>query len=201
MFIREIEQGISGTNIKAGILKSASDMEGLTPEGEIVLRAVARAHLQTDVPIMLHSYSLGQVARMQLPVLKSEGVKMNRVKIDHTLSNTDLEYHTWLLEQGCYVSMDSFPGSGASPKARVKTMKALIDAGYADRLCPSHDHLLLRVMAANPEITEEERLRNNPYGVLYIKKVVFPMLKEMGVSEDVLNTLCVNGPRNFFEGV
>ncbi|GAJ12332.1 unnamed protein product, partial [marine sediment metagenome] len=45
VFIREIEQGISGTDIKAGLLKSASDMLGVTPDAEIMLRGVARAHL------------------------------------------------------------------------------------------------------------------------------------------------------------
>ena len=63
VFIREIEKGIGGTDIKAGILKSASDVAGVTPEEEVVLRGVARAHLETGVPIMLHSYSPGQVGR------------------------------------------------------------------------------------------------------------------------------------------
>lgn len=201
VFIREVERGISGTDIKAGILKAASDMEGVKPEDEIVLRAVARAHLKTGVPIMLHSYALLQVERQQLAILKEEGVSMNRVKIDHPLSNTDLEYLTWLLDQGCYLSMDSFPGSSdASPQARARIMKALLDAGYADRLCPSHDHLLVYVNAADPEMTADERMKLNPHGLLYIKKAVFPMLREMGVDEETLNTLCINGPRNFFEG-
>jgi len=58
----------------------------------------------------------------------------------------------------------------------------------------------LRVMAADSVISEEERSARNPHGFLYIKKVVIPRLKEMGVSEDILSTLCVDGPRNFFEG-
>jgi phosphotriesterase-related protein len=201
VFIRETEQGISGTNIKAGILKSASDMEGLTPQAETVLRAIARAHHQTQVPIMLHSYSLGQVARQQLDILKGEGVPMNRIKIDHTLSNTDVEYLTWLLDQGCYLGMDSFPGRGTSPRARAKTMKALMDAGYADRLCPSHDLVQARIMVLHPEISEDERLRLNPHGYLYIQKEVYPMLKEMGAREEELKNLCIIGPRNFFEGI
>ena len=43
VFVREIEQGIAGTDMKAGILKAASDMAGVRPEEETVLRAVARA--------------------------------------------------------------------------------------------------------------------------------------------------------------
>jgi predicted metal-dependent phosphotriesterase family hydrolase len=54
-------------------------------------------------------------------------------------------------------------------------------------------------MAANPVM--EERLRLNPYRYLYIKKVVLPQLREMGVSEATLNRLCVTGPRKFLEGI
>jgi len=201
VFTREIEQGISNTNIRAGILKSASDMAGVTPEAEVILHAVARAHLKTGVPIILHSYSPGRVGQQQLAVLKEEGVDLKRVKMDHSNDTTDEEYLTWLLEQGCYLGLDRYPGRNTSPLARTKTMKALIDAGYIGRLCPSHDRTIVRVMATTPEVTEEERPRLNPYGYLYIKEVVFPQLREMGVSEATLNSLCVDGPRNFFEGV
>jgi phosphotriesterase-related protein len=201
VFARETEQGISNTNIKAGILKSASDVGGVTPEAETILRAVARAHLKTGVPIILHSYSPGQVGRQQLAILKDEGVDLKRVKVDHSIDTTDVEYLIWLLEQGCYLGLERYPGRYPSPLARTRTMKALIDAGYTDHLCPSQDRGILRIIAANSKITEEERLKLNPYGFLYIKKVVFPQLREMGVSEEIINSLCVDGPRNFFEGV
>jgi phosphotriesterase-related protein len=204
IFTREIEQGISGTNIKAGILKSASDIAGVTSEAKIMLRAVARAHLKTGVPIMLHSYSPGRVGQQQLTVLKEEGVDLTRVKMDHSNDTTDLEYLFWLLEQGCYLGMDRYPGRNVSPFARTKTMKALIDAGYIDRICPSHDWGAIVIEEAFQKIsgmTPEERLQRNPHGYLYIKKVVFPQLREMGTSEAILNSLCVDGPRNFFEGV
>jgi predicted metal-dependent phosphotriesterase family hydrolase len=79
-------------------------------------------------------------------------------------------------------------------------LKALIDAGYIDRLCPSHDRGILLIAAINSKMSEEEkRLRLNPHGYLYIKKVVLPLLKEMGVPEVTVNRLCISGPQNFFE--
>ena len=131
---------------------------------------------------MLHSYSPGQVGRQQLAILSEEGVDPKRVKMDHSNDTTDVEYLLWLIDQGCYLGLDRYPGMITSSESRTKTLKALIDAGYADRLCPSHDGIVLRVLAANPMISEEERLRRNPHGYLYIKKVVIPRLKEMGVK-------------------
>jgi phosphotriesterase-related protein len=200
VFIREIEEGISGTNVKAGILKSASDVGGVKPQEEIILRGVARAHLRTGVPIELHSHSPSEVGRQQIAILKQEGVDLARVKMDHSNDTTNLNYLTWLLDQGCFLGLDRYPGMNVTAEDRTKTMKALIDKGFADRLCPSHDGSILRVEVANPMMTGEERLKRNPYGLLYVKKTVIPRLREMGVSEDILKGLCVNGPRNFFEG-
>jgi phosphotriesterase-related protein len=204
MFIREIKEGIAGTGIKAGILKAASDIAGVTSMEEAVLRGVARAHLKTNVPIMVHSYSPGQVGRQQVAILKQEGVDLRRVKFDHSNDTTDIEYLTWLLEQGCYLGLDRYPGRNASPLARTKTMKALIDAGYADRLLPSHDHALvwikLDALPKDSPMSQEERERRNPYGYLYMKKVVFKQLREMGVSDTVLNRIFTQNPRSFFEG-
>ncbi len=201
-FIREIREGIAGTGIRAGILKGASDKAGVLPEEETVLRAVARAHHETGVPIMLHSYSPGQVGRRQIAVLKEEGVNLKRVKMDHSNDTTDLEYLTWMLEEGCYLGLDRYPGEGTSPLARTRTLKALIDAGYKDRLCVSHDWSLARHVAKDSIIgSPEKRKKLNPHDYLYIKNVVFPQLREMGVSEEIINSLLIDAPRNFFEGI
>jgi phosphotriesterase-related protein len=200
LFVREIQQGIAGTGIKAGILKSAADFGGVTAGGEIMLRAVARAHRRTSVPIMLHSYAPEQVARRQLAILKEEGIDLKWVAVDHVNDTTDLEYINWLLEQGVYLGMDRYPGLNLSSRARTETLKRLMDAGWIDRLLPSHDMCLATPLTFYPPEVKESIAKNNPHGYLYIKKVVFRQLEEMGVSEAVLNTLCVNGPRRFFEG-
>ncbi len=200
MFVKDVEKGIAGTGIKAGILKAAADMPGVTPELEKVHRAVARAHLKTGVPIMLHSYSPGQVGRQQLAILKDEGVKPERIKFDHSNDTTDTEYLLSLLDEGCYLGLDRYPGRNASPLARTRTMKVLIDAGYAGKLCPSHDRTIIGIQGDATPPAELERRKLNPHGYLYIKNVVFRQLKEMGVSDKVIDSLCIEGPRNFFEG-
>ena len=61
LYIREIEEGIEGTDIKAAIIKVANDMGGVTPEGEIILRAAARAQ-KGDGRADLHAH-MGAGAR------------------------------------------------------------------------------------------------------------------------------------------
>lgn len=202
-FVRDIEEGFRGTDIRAGILKCAADFENVTPPLEVMARAVGRAHVETGLPIMVHSYPTGQVARQQIKILKEEGVDLTRVKIDHSNDTTDIEYLKWILDQGCYLGLDRYPGRLVSPKMRTATLARLIDDGYAESLCPSHDCICLAVLKENPDgsmPTEHEFARNNQQGYLYIKHEVIPDLQQMGVSDDTINTLFVENPRRFFRG-
>ena len=207
IFAREILEGIEGTDIKAGILKSASDFGGVTADNTLILRAIARAQLMTNVPIMLHSYAPDQIGRQQIAILKEEGVNLRRVKIDHLPDTTDIEYLTWVAEQGCYLGMDRLPGihvpplARVSPEGRVKTIKAMIDAGYAGRILLGHDWFLVSTFFDTlPEAAKKKLATDNPYDFSYIHNYVLPQLRELGVSEKVINSICVDNPRAFFEG-
>ena len=202
-FIRDIEEGFRGTEIKAGILKCAADFENVTPPLEVMTRAVARAHRETGLPIMVHSYPAGQVARQQIQIFREEGVDLTRVKIDHSNDTTDIEYLKWILDQGCYLGLDRYPGRLVSPYMRTVTLKSLIDEGFGDRLCPSHDCICLAVMkeSADGSMPDmHEFARSNHHAFLYINREVIPDLKEMGVPDSAIEDLFVNNPRRFFAG-
>lgn len=201
VFTREIEVGIAGTGIKSAILKAASDVAGVTAQGETILRAISRAHRRTGAPIMIHSYPTGEVGRQQLAILSEEGVDMRRVKVDHSNDTTDVDYLVWILEQGCYLGLDRYPGWSVPHQERTNTLKALIDLGWADKLCLSHDHSASFGRRPDPEKPKPPAPSHNPHGFLFIKEVVFAQLREMGVSEEIISGLCVNGPRNFWEGL
>src|SRR5699024_6635207 len=79
IFIRDIEVGIQGTNIKAGFLKCAADVQGITEDVEKVFRAVARAQMKTGVPIMTHSHPASKNGYKQLEIFKEEGVNPNAI--------------------------------------------------------------------------------------------------------------------------
>jgi phosphotriesterase-related protein len=202
-FSRDMEEGFRGTDIKAGLLKCAADFEGVTPVLEVMARAVAKAHVATGLPIMVHSYPTGQVARRQIAIFKEEGVDLTRVKIDHSNDTTDTEYLKWILDQGCYLGLDRYPGRLVSPEMRTNTLKRLMDDGYGDRLCPAHDCICLHVHKENPDGSipqEHEFQRGNPEQYLYIKRFVIPQLLEMGASERDIEILFVDNPRRFLAG-
>ncbi|MEJ2739401.1 MAG: hypothetical protein P8105_06200, partial [Dehalococcoidia bacterium] len=137
-----------------------------------------------------------------LAILKKEGVGMNRVKVDHCLETTDLKYLTWLLEQGCYLGMERLPGYDMDVKSQARTLKALIDEGWAGRLMPSHDYILVLFPTDLPLAYREFVKKNmSPYEFRYLKDVFYPMLMEMGVAESTLTGMCVDNPKKFFNEV
>jgi phosphotriesterase-related protein len=202
LYIREIEKGIEGTGIKAGIIKVANDMGGVAPEGEIVLRAAARAQKATGVPISTHTWAPERVGEQQVRIFEDEGVDLNKVYVGHSNDTTDLDYLVGLLKKGVWLGMDRFPGGNmpGTPdwEGRSQTMAKLVAAGYANRLLLGHDWSVALTIATKER--QAERERRNPDSYLFITRRVLPRLRELGVSQQAIDTMMVDNPRRFFEG-
>ena len=82
-FVRDLEEGVRGTDVRAGFLKCAIDEHGLTGGVERVLRAVAGAHLRTGAPVMVHTHPGSQTGLEVKRVLGEEGVAFDRVLLAH----------------------------------------------------------------------------------------------------------------------
>jgi len=203
LYVREIEEGMEGTGIKAGIIKVANDEGGVTAEGEIVLRAAARAQKATGVPISTHTWAPERVGEQQIRIFEDEGVDLNRVYVGHSNDTTDVDYLMGLLKKGVWVGLDRYPGGyhPGTPKweERTAVVKRLVDAGYASRIMLSHDWSIILDDDRTPA-SRRERLRDNPDGYLFIHRRVLPRLKKLGVSEEAVHQIMVDNPRRFFEG-
>ncbi len=197
IFVREIDVGIDDTNIKAGAIKVANDMGGVTPEGERVLRGAARALKRTGCPISTHHWAPEQVGRRQVEVFQEEGAPMDRICIGHSADTTDVDYLEELLRTGVYLSMDRYPGSGERPnwEQRNATVKALIERGWVDRLMLGHDYAPAPVAAGKAMAPP-----SGPTRYLFVSTVAMPALKEAGVSEQDIQTMLVDVPRRFLAG-
>jgi len=203
LYKREIEVGIEDTGIKAGIIKVANDMEGVTREGEVILRAAARTQKATGVPISTHTWAPGRVGEQQVRIFEDEGVDLNRVYIGHSNDTTDIFYLEGLMDKGVWVGLDRYPG-GRAPgtpnwEGRTETAMKLISDGYGKRIMLGHDWSV--TLSIDSVEGQDMRKKSNPDGYLFITRKVLPRLREMGASREQLNDLMINNPRRFFEGV
>ncbi len=195
MFVGDITEGIADTGVKAAILKCATDEPGLTPGVERVLRAVARAHRVTGVPITTHTHAATRRGLDQQRIFAEEGVDLSRVIIGHSGDTTDLDYLEELIAAGSYLGMDRFGLDNIlSFDDRVDTVVRMCERGHADRMVLAHDascHIDWL-----PEAALSVVLPNWHY--LHIHHDVLPALRQRGVTEEQITTMLVDNPRAIF---
>lgn len=197
LFVADITEGIARTGVRAGVLKCATDEPGVTPGVERVLRAVARAHRATGVPILTHTHAGTRRGIEQQDLFAAEGVDLTRVVIGHCGDSADLDYLTAIADRGSLLGMDRFGLDSLLPfERRVATVAALCERGYADRIVLSHDascYIDWFPMRELPGL-----LPNWHY--LHLTRDVLPALRARGVSESEIATMLVDNPRRILRG-
>ena len=196
LMLRDIDEGIEGTDVKAGMLKCAVDEAGLTDHVERVLRACCRVHAQRGTPMTVHTHPATRRGEDALRVLREEGVDPRRVVLAHCGDTTDLDYLEGLAASGATLGMDRFGLDVILPfDERVATVAALCERGLADRMILSHDANAFSDWF--PPGLGEQVTPNWHY--LHIERDVLPALRERGVTDDQIEQMLVRTPRDFFE--
>jgi phosphotriesterase-related protein len=195
LFVRDITVGISTTGIRANVIKCATE-PAMDPINERVLRASAKAHRQTGVPICTHTFPANRTGLDQQRVFKEEGCDLGRIVIGHSDDSDDIDYLDQIIQNGSYCGMDRIGiQRPRNDEQRADMVAALVERGYADRITLSHDASCHLDMIA-PEVMEQ--LGSN-WNFTHIPKTIVPMLRERGVSDDAIEQMTVRNPRRIFE--
>lgn len=197
-FTRDIVEGIGGTGVKAAFLKCVVEARGVTPGVERIAKAVARTHHETGVPITVHTSSATGAGRLAVDLFAKEGVDLTKVVIGHAGDSNDLDYLMALADTGALLGMDRFGLDVFNPTSeRVRTIVALCERGYADRMVLSHDAgCFIDYWGDAHDAVKEQAAPNWHYG--HITRDVLPALREQGVSEAQLDQMLVENPRRYF---
>jgi phosphotriesterase-related protein len=196
MFVKDITEGIADTGVKAGIIKCATDQGGLTPGVERVLRACARAHRETGVPITTHTDAGSFRGRDQQRVFEEEGVDLRRVVIGHSGDSQDLDYLRELMDKGSMIGMDRFGIDVYLPfDDRVQVVVDLCAQGYADRMVLAHDAACYMDWFT-PEI--QSAMAPN-WHYTHISDDVLPELLNRGVTQGQIDQMLTGNPCRIFE--
>jgi phosphotriesterase-related protein len=202
-FTADVESGLDGTEVRAGLIKVASETE-LTPMEERVLEAAARTHAATGAPILTHSLARVRMGERQAAVMERFGVDPGRVVIGHTDDATDIDYPLGLLDRGYRVGFDRLP-NGRLPEygtqtveARMDMVVALVERGYADRIVLSHDDPIWAGVLSDED--QRRHVQSNPDVISFIPRTVLPGLRARGVSDDAIESMTVTAPRQWLAG-
>jgi phosphotriesterase-related protein len=197
MFVKDIEEGIAGTGVKAGLLKCAIDHQGLTRGVERVMRAVAKAHRRTGVPITVHTHPGSESGTEVQKVLGSEGVDPGRVVLGHSGDTTDADHLCALADAGFLLGFDRFGlHVGTTLEERAGTLIEMCRRGYAERIVLSQDascYIDWIAPDVMPLLAE--------WNYTHVHDVLLPYVRERGVTEEQIQTMLVANPRRYFEAV
>lgn len=195
-FVRDVEVGIQGTSIKAGFFKCATDAEGVTPGVEKVIRAVARAHLQTGLPIMTHSHPATETGLKQIVIFEEEGVDLTKVLIGHCGDTDNLDYIERVLSYGVMIGMDRYGISRVLPtEKRNDTVVRLIKKGYVERMFLSQDY------CCTTDLYKPNHLKKDAHpdwSMTYLLHTIIPLLKEQGVTEQQINQMMSQNVKRWY---
>lgn len=137
--VADLETGVDGTSVRAGIIGEIACDRWISSAEERAFRAAARAHRRTGITITTHA-ARWPVGAAQLDLLAEEGVDPRRVIIGHCDMVPIPEYHLALARRGAYVQFDTVQGGNDYDTAsRVAWLRALVAAGFEDRILLSQD--------------------------------------------------------------
>jgi phosphotriesterase-related protein len=200
LFARDIEVGIADTGIKAGVIKVGTDPI-VDDMNDRVLRAAARAHVQTGAPISTHTNAANKVGLTQQDIFEEEGVDLTQVVIGHSGDSPDLAYLKALVERGSFIGMDRFGytmpgplGETLSIEKRVEVIAKMCELGYGSKMVLSHDAVCWGDVFS--DAFKQKQLPD--WNLTYVPNTILDMLRAAGVGDADMEAMTVGNPRAVF---
>lgn len=184
--INDIQVGIDDTEIKAGVIKASSSLNTITDNEKKVFQAAAIAQQETGALISTHTEA-GTMALEQIDLLTSAGVEPNRILIGHLDRKLDWDYHIAVAETGVYMGYDQISKHKYYPdETRIEFIQRMIDQGHGEQLMLSMD------LARQSDFTAY----GGQPGHTYFMDTFVPTLRSAELSDDIIQMLLVDNPRN-----
>ena len=195
LFVRELREGIDDTGVRAAFLKCAVEEHGVVGDIPKILDAVAIAALETGAPVMVHTNARARTGTLALGELTGRGIDPATIVVAHAGDSNDLPYLRAIADTGAILGCDRFNIPHFNPDAdRVRTLLALLEEGYGDRIHLSHDAAcFMDFMVGDPNFADERPDH------LHITETILPVLREHGVTEAQIDELTIDNPRRFLD--
>ena len=200
--IDEIENGIAGTNIRAGVIGEVGVSEVIYPVERKALLAAAIAHKKTGLPVWIHTFPWSHAGLEAARLLVENGVAPHSICICHVDVTFDYPYLIEMLQDGFYIEFDDFgkefyfpPQDGAfagGPFAtdveRVRMMARLIKEGYGKQL-----------IFANDVCLKASLHKYGGWGYDHIFENIVPMMVQEGFTQEEIAMIAEENPLRFLK--
>lgn len=204
-FIKDLTEGIEGTEYKAALIKVATDkMYGMSENNRKMMEAAAIASIATGVPITTHTYSKEHHGLYQQQIFLDKGVEPKKIYIGHSFDCLDKDYLREIMDKGSYVGCDQIGITHrASTEDLAKCVADLIhmDKGYEKQIFLSHDGGVINDYGSCFMPWRRDVNKNSSCGSYdELFDVMIPELLKNGISEEIIDIMLIDNPRRYFEG-
>ncbi len=200
--MRDIEKGMAGTDIKAGMLKCGTDfMRGLSEINRFQLRVVAALHRESGLPLFAHSSPINDIGPLQQAYLCEHGVRPEKLIIGHYGDFNSVEDCEKVLKNGSFIGIDRCGDDHRNPvEYVVDTMVKLIERGWIQQLLLSHDFTTYIDWDYDGWVGKENIHPEELYQMFnFVPKHMIPIIKRKGLTQEQIETITVANPRRLFE--
>ena len=191
---KDIQIGVGNTGIKAGIIGEIGCTWPLMPNEIKVLKASARAQLETGASILIHPGRDEKAPIEILSILADSGADLSRVimgHLDRTVSSIDILEE--LADTGCVLEWDLFGNEVSfyqpsdfdmpSDAERLNFIRQMIDIGLGERIVISHDIC-----------TKHRLVRYGGHGYGYIPEHIIPRMRNKNFQESEIQAITKDTP-------
>lgn len=200
--LREINVGIDGTSLRAGVIGEVGVSEKIYPVEMESLLATAMVYQKTGLPIYLHTYPWSRAGLEAAELLIEKGVDPKSICVCHIDVTFDYDYLIDLLKLGVYIEFDNFSkefyfppqdgafagGPFATDVERVRMIKKLIAAGYGKQILAAVDLCL------------KASLRKfGGWGYDHIFENIIPMMQQEGFTAEEIAQIVDKNPLDFLK--
>jgi phosphotriesterase-related protein len=184
-WLAEWTDGVDGTGIRPGFIKTAVDSGPLSDIDRKLVRAAAKTHRESGLTIAVHTSDNVPAAREQLTVLDEEGVDPSAWIWVHAQNVSDVDALAEAAKQGAWLEFDGL-APGDEMEHHLELVQAMQERDLLDRVLLSHDE------SAYPSDGPDPR----PFDPLF--RTFLPKLRSAGVSDETIRRLTVENPRRAF---
>lgn len=202
LMVKEIQEGVGDTGIKAGIIGEIGISEIFNEEERRVLRASAVAHKKTGTSVLVHINPWTTNGIEAAKILLDAGVDPKKITISHVDVENNVEYISELLRLGVYVEFDNFGkeyyvnrevrnsgyGLFVNDVQRVKCLKRFIDEGYKKQILCSCD-VCLKICLR----------KYGGWGYDHVLTNIVPMMEDEGISKEDIALILKENPTEFID--
>jgi phosphotriesterase-related protein len=200
VLLSEISDGVGKTGIRPGIIGEIGSGNPMTDMERKVLRAAARAQLESGLAINIHRtvFPNPDAGLEALDIVLKEGVDPKKVVMSHCDERPESEFAMKVGERGAYIELDTFGLEHWASTSihhgcrcrrsfdqdRLDLLKAVLDAGYIKQVLISQDTCMQTTL-----------VRHGGGGYAHISQNMEIRMHEAGMSTEDIKVARVDNPR------